>query len=53
MVNIETYSIHYYKGTWKSNKQKVFDKIKIIAYKILGKETYQKLKNVIKNQKKQ
>lgn len=53
MVNIETYSIHYYKGTWKSNKQKVFDKIKIIAYKILGKENYQKLKNAIKNKKKQ
>ena len=50
--NDETYCVHYYKGTWKSSKQKFYDKIKIKIYKIVGKERYQKLKNVIKGKKK-
>lgn len=51
LSNDKTYCFHFYKGTWKSSKQKVFDKIKIIVYKILGRKNYQRLKDAIKGKK--
>lgn len=47
-ANKFTYCIHFYKGTWKSKKQKLLDKMKKAFYNLIGKENYIKIKNVIK-----
>jgi hypothetical protein len=44
-----TYCIHHYDGTWKSGKDKFFDKIKLGIRRIIGEKRYNKLKKKIKN----
>ena len=44
-----TYFIHHYDGTWKSGKDKFFDKIKLGVRRIIGEKNYNKLKKKIKN----
>ena len=47
----ESYAIHHFAGTWKSNKNKVFDNMKRILYKCIGEENYFKLKKFFKRNK--
>ena len=43
-----TYCIHHYDGTWKSGKDKFFDKIKLGIRRIIGEKRYNSLKKKIK-----
>lgn len=45
-ITSETYSIHYFDGTWKNKKQKSHDIICRIIYSIIGEKNYNKLKNI-------
>lgn len=47
-ITENTICIHHFDGTWKSGKDRLKDKIKIVIRKILGEKLYLKLKGKIK-----
>lgn len=46
-----TYSIHYYAGTWKSSKTKFKDKMEVLATRIIGEKNREKIKQLVKKTK--
>lgn len=43
-----TYSIHYYAGTWKNSKTKFKDKLEVVATRVIGEKNREMIKRLIK-----
>ncbi len=48
MPTQNTYTIHHYDGSWTSNKEKIFKKLKRIMATVLGVELYDKVRKIKK-----
>jgi len=43
-----TYSVHYYAGTWKNSKTKFKDKVEVLVTRIIGEKSREKIKRFVK-----
>lgn len=50
-VTKETYTIHHYKGSWLSPKEKAKETIKRVISKILGKKNFERIRHIKNKQK--